>query len=389
MNLPIELALWSGQTFKLGRFDQPAVRLRAIDSSVIPALLSPSLDTPGEAYVQQKLDVEGSLTDVIGVAYKLAQIVPEKQGFIKNIARRFARSKTEDKEAIAYHYDVSNEFYQLWLDKRMVYSCVYLEHGDETLEQAQLQKIDHILNRIQVAPGNTLLDIGCGWGALVIRAAERFGIRCVGITLSDRQFDLARERVADAGLDHLVEIRLQDYRDVSGTFDRITSVGMFEHVGLDNLPGYFRNINSLLADNGVVLNHGITSTDAQSGDTPFGGGTFIDKYVFPSGALPHLSFALKCMQEGGLEALDVENLRRHYRKTLEMWTAEYERHGAKIRSMIGEQKYRIGRVYLAGCAHAFSVDNVAIFQVLCQKAGKPATSIPTSRRYMYDTTSVR
>ncbi|MFL9910005.1 class I SAM-dependent methyltransferase [Paraburkholderia sp. RL17-337-BIB-A] len=382
-DLPIELTLWSGQAYKLGNFDKPAVRLRVADSSVVPALLNPSLDTLGEAYVQQKLDVEGELTDVIDVAYKLARVEGDQPGFAARLAKRVAHSKKEDEEAIQYHYDVSNEFYQLWLDKRMVYSCAYFERGDETLEQAQLKKIDHILNKIRIVPGNTLLDIGCGWGALVIRAAERFGIKCVGITLSERQFELARERVAAAGLCHLVDIRLQDYRDVTGTFDRITSVGMFEHVGLANLPRYFSKLQRLLVDDGVALNHGITSTDAESGDTPFGGGTFIDKYVFPAGELPHISMALKCMQEGGLEVLDVENLRRHYMKTLQMWTSEYERNGSQIREMLGEKKYRIWRVYLAGCAHAFSVDNVAIFQVLCQKSGQPAVSIPNSRKYMY------
>jgi cyclopropane-fatty-acyl-phospholipid synthase len=223
----------------------------------------------------------------------------------------------------------------------------------------------------------------CGWGALVIRAARRFGVKCIGITLSEQQFELAQQRVQEEGLTDLVTICLQDYREVTGTFDRITSVGMFEHVGIDNLPAYFRRIRYLLADGGVAMNHGITTTEADSREAPRGGGTFIDKYVFPAGELPHLSLALRAMQAGGLEAIDVENLRRHYVRTLEIWAAEYERHAEHIRELIGETKYRIWRVYLAGCAHAFAVDNVSIYQIVCHKAGQPVTSLPWSREYMY------
>jgi cyclopropane fatty-acyl-phospholipid synthase-like methyltransferase len=162
-----------------------------------------------------------------------------------------------------------------------------------------VKKIDHILKKIQLQPGQTLLDIGCGWGALVIRAAQQYGARCVGVTLSENQYALARERVAAAGLEHLIEIRLQDYRDVTGQFDRITSVGMFEHVGIKHLPEYFSIINKLLAPDGMAMNHGITSTDPDNGETPYGGGEFIEKYVFPHGELAHIGNVLKTMQQGG------------------------------------------------------------------------------------------
>jgi cyclopropane-fatty-acyl-phospholipid synthase len=305
-------------------------------------------------------------------------------GKLTRIRRYFDHTKSSDKKAIQYHYDVSNEFYKLWLDERMVYSCAYFENGDEDLATAQLKKIDHILTKIQLQPGQRLLDIGCGWGALVLRAASKFGAQCVGVTLSQNQFDLATERVKAAGLADKIEIRLQDYRDITGQFDRVTSVGMFEHVGRKNLPAYFSKMRELLADNGIALNHGITSSDAESGETALGGGEFIDRYVFPQGELPHISLVLETMQRGGLEAVDVESLRRHYAHTLGIWAENFEAHAAEARNLIEDEKFRIWRVYLAGCAYAFEKDDVSIFQVVCRKAGRNANTLPWSRRYMYD-----
>ncbi|MCB2038854.1 MAG: class I SAM-dependent methyltransferase, partial [Ottowia sp.] len=258
-------------------------------------------------------------------------------GLLGRIARHLGQavshSKQSDREAIQYHYDVSNEFYAQWLDPAMVYSCAYFETGQETLAEAQTRKIDHILTKLRLKPGQTLLDIGCGWGALVLRAAEKFGARCVGITLSQNQHDLAVERVRAAGLQDRIEIRLQDYRDVKGPFDRISSVGMFEHVGLKNLPGYFRIVHDLLAPGGWALNHGITSTDPDNAETSYGGGRFIDRYVFPQGELPHIGTVLTTMQQGGLEAVDVEGLRRHYARTLSFWSEAFEAHTAQIKPL--------------------------------------------------------
>jgi cyclopropane-fatty-acyl-phospholipid synthase len=309
---------------------------------------------------------------------------PDRQpGMLQRLARRFVHTRKADREAIQYHYDVSNAFYAEWLDPDMVYSCAYFERGDEDLATAQRQKIDHILRKIQLQPGQTLLDIGCGWGALVIRAAQAWGARCVGITLSEAQYELARERVAAAGLADRVEIRLQDYRDVTGTFDRITSVGMFEHVGLQHLSDYFRIIRERLAPDGWCLNHGITTTDAHDGETPHGGGRFIDRYVFPHGELPHIGTVLRTMQEGGLEPFDIESLRRHYALTLTHWSRRFEARREHLRTLVPERTWRIWRVYLAGCAWAFEHDQVSIFQVLCRPAGGSAQALPWSRRWIY------
>ncbi|REE91874.1 SAM-dependent methyltransferase [Cupriavidus plantarum] len=383
-NLPVRLRLWNGSEFALGRFDTPDVTLTVREAAALPLLLVPSLDNLGEAYVQQKIDLDGKLADIINVGYGFSNAAKSLAGgMLAKVAQHFTHSKQEDKAAIQYHYDVSNDFYQRWLDPRMVYSCAYFENGDEDLATAQLKKIDHILTKIRLQPGQTLLDIGCGWGALVIRAAQKFGARCVGVTLSQNQFDLATARVKEAGLEDHIEIRLQDYRDVPGQFDRITSVGMFEHVGKDNLPGYFGRIRELLTDDGVAMNHGITATDPDSGKVPMDGAGFMDRYVFPQGELPHIGLVLHTMQQGGLEAFDVELLRRHYAQTLRHWAENFEAHGDAIREMVGETKFRIWRVYLAGCAHAFTTDQMSIYQVVCHKAGRQAETLPTSRRYIY------
>ena len=380
--LPLQLELWNGKQLQFGQ-DKPQVVVRIPHVSALKYFFQPSLANLGEAYVNGKIEVEGKARAVIDIANALAARTLKLEGKFARVARTFSHARKEDADAIHYHYDVSNDFYGLWLDKSMVYSCAYFENGDETLDEAQLKKIDHILTKIRVRPGDTLLDIGCGWGALVIRAASKFGAKCVGVTLSEQQVALAKERVKAAGLEGQVEIRLQDYRDVQGTFNRITSVGMFEHVGLKNLESYFSKINSLLADDGVVMNHGITSTDINSGDSPYGTGEFVDKYVFPHGELPHLSVALRNMQAGGLEVLDVENLRRHYAKTCGIWVDNYEANSTAIKSTVDGKRYRIWRVYLAGCQYAFQRDWISLYQVVCVKSGRDTAPLPWSRRFMY------
>ena len=379
--LPLRVELWNGQQYDFSS-EPPRVTIRVPTPSALRYLLSPSLYSLGRAYVEGAIEVKGRAVDMINLGNALAASSTKPRRRFPHALRLVSpHTREKDAEAIRYHYDVSNEFYAAWLDPGMVYSCAYFEDGTEDLATAQVKKIDHILRKIDLRPGQTLLDIGCGWGALVLRAARQYGARCVGVTLSENQAQLAREQVERAGLRQQVEIRLQDYRDVQGQFDRITSVGMFEHVGVQHLPEYFRHIGKLLAPGGVVMNHGITTTNVDNGSSP--GGEFIDRYVFPHGELAHLSTVIRSMQEGGLEVRDVENLRRHYARTCAVWAENFENNAEQIKKLTDGKRFRIWHVYLAGCAYAFAHDWISLYQIVCGKAGQDPGQIPWSRRYMY------
>lgn len=377
--LPLALELWNSQRFELGK--TPRVLMRLNSPRGVRHLLRPSLASLGSAYVEGEIDIDGPINEAIAL---VTELVARSGQAMRSRVARLAHSRQLDARSIEHHYDVSNDFYAAWLDSRMVYSCAYFRSPDDSLDMAQLQKIDHILRKIRVRPGHRLLDIGCGWGALVMRAASEYGARCVGITLSKRQYEYATEKVREAGLADRVEIRLQDYRDVRGPFDRITSVGMFEHVGLANLRAYFSRVHDLLADDGITMNHGITSSDPESAGTPFGGGDFIDRYVFPNGELPHIGLTLRELSAAGLEVGDVENLRLHYAMTLRHWSDRFEAATGKLRELAGEKRFRIWRAYLAGCAHAFDENWIALHQIVACKPGTTARHpLPLTREYMY------
>ena len=308
-------------------------------------------------------------------------------GFFPRAARWGARhSRTVDRDAIRHHYDVSNEFYALWLDPQLVYSCAYFRTAADTLEQAQVAKLDHICTKLRLAPGERFLDIGCGWGALVIHAASRYGVQATGITLSENQHRLAQERIRAAGLEGRCRVLLEDYRDHAGaaSYDKVASVGMFEHVGLANLPGYFGAVRRLLRERGLFLNHGITSSDVRNRAVGMGAGEFIDRYVFPKGELPHLHRVIHDMAAQAFEVHDVECLRPHYARTLELWSVNFERRYQQAVAEAGERTARIWRLYLAGCALAFEQRWISIHQVLASRMEQPGRSeVPMTREWMY------
>ncbi|CAM5188957.1 MULTISPECIES: SAM-dependent methyltransferase [Alcaligenaceae] len=365
----LNLQFWDGRSETLGS-GTAAVTLHFPTPSAALRLIPPDLGALAQAYIQGDIDVEGPAQDVVRTAIKLASASSTKQRVISRIIGWRVRRHTpdSDKRAIAHHYDVSNEFYRLWLDKQMVYSCAYFPTGSETLEQAEEAKLDLICRKLQLKPGDRFLDIGCGWGALLLWAQRHYGVKATGVTLSERQFEYVRERVRELGLEDSIDVRLQDYRHIpgEGIFDKIASVGMFEHVGVQNLPVYFGTIQRLLADDGLVLNHGI-ATRAGDESVRDSASEFIDHFVFPDGELPTIAQAVEAMESQQLEVFDVEGLRPHYARTLAHWVERLEANRDEAIRLVGEQTYRVWRIYMAGSAQAFELGWISVHQLLAAK----------------------
>ena len=381
--LPLGLTLWNDQSAKPVMPPQVTINVRS--PKVLSALVHPSMGRLARHYVEQELDVEGGAREVVRMAEELSE-PPTAGGKGSRIRKWIGDSRLFDRKAIRYHYDVSDDFYGLWLDRRRVYSCAYFRRADDTLDIAQEQKLDLVCRKLELKPGERFLDIGCGWGALVIWAAQRYQVRATGITLSQNQYDYACSRIREAGLEGSCEVRLLDYRDVpeDAPFDKIASVGMFEHVGRKNLPLYFAKICRLLKPGGLVMNHGITLSSVDQEELGSDIGDFIDEYVFPGGELVHISQVIAEMSAQRLECRDVECLRPHYAKTLWQWVERLEANRDAARATVGEKVFRIWRIYMAGSAHAFERGWMSVFQVL---AGRPtadgALALPLTRDYMY------
>ncbi len=382
LQLPLRLRLWDGHEFNLG--PAPSVTIVVKDPQLVTQFTHPSLDLLGTAFVEGKLEMEGSIGEVIRVCDELSQALLDDDDGDQPI--RTVHDKDTDAAAISYHYDLSNEFYQLWLDKDMAYSCAYFQTGTETLEQAQQAKFEHLCRKLRLQPGEYLLDVGCGWGGLSRYAAREYGVKVFGITLSKEQLALARERVKAEGLEHLVELQLLDYRDLpqDGRFDKVVSVGMFEHVGHANLQVYCEKLFGAVREGGLVMNHGITAKHTDGRPVGRGAGDFIERYVFPHGELPHMAMMSARISEAGFEVVDVESLRLHYAKTLDFWSKRLEDNLDKAATMVPEQALRIWRLYLAGCSYAFAHGWINIHQILSVKAYSDGThGLPWTREDLY------
>jgi cyclopropane-fatty-acyl-phospholipid synthase len=300
-------------------------------------------------------------------------------------ARRRGRihSRSRDRAAIDFHYDQPAEFYRSFLDGDMVYSCAYWDDGIESLEDAQSAKLDYILHKLRLRAGERLLDIGCGWGALLVRAAQRFGATALGITLSGKQHDEARRRIAAAGAADSARVELRDYRELGDErFDKIVSVGMFEHVGRSHLREYFRAAYRALRPGGLFLNHGISDQSEGRKDGKVRG--FMRRFVFPDGELVAAGDALAIAERVGFEVRDVENLREHYVRTLRAWIGNLERNRDAAVSAAGERAYRLWRLYLAGSAQGFRVGRLGVFQSLLARPNPDGrVELPPTRRELY------
>lgn len=310
----------------------PRVTLAFSDWSAFAQLAARRIGAVGEAYVEGVVRIDGTMRDVFAAAAAVlpSQPIERDTGWWSRTMRRVQSARrhtlSKDERQIAFHYDVSDAFYELWLDARRVYSCAYFQTPDMGLEAAQAAKLDLICRKLMLQPGERFLDIGCGWGALLLWAAEHYDVQATGITLSRNQHHHVERLITERGLTGRVKVKRRDYRSLptDQPFDKIASVGMCEHVGRANLPGYFAQLHALLAPGGLLLNHSITSGEIDQRQVGAGMGDFIEKYIFPGGDLQHVSHLLREMAGQGLEMVDTENLRPHYARTLWAWSDALE-----------------------------------------------------------------
>ncbi|WP_019587915.1 SAM-dependent methyltransferase [Deinococcus apachensis] len=406
-----DVQLWDGTV--LPATVQPAsARLVLNSEHSLGRMLGFPLDlSVGEAYLRGDFEIEGDISEVAGLTTAFdTPLTPARVARLLRDVQRLRsqagpaprpvqarldgtpHSRERDQQAITYHYDLSNDFYRLWLDRRMVYSCGYFPAGTETLDQAQTAKLEHICRKLRLKPGERLLDIGCGWGGLAIYAAGQYGVEVLGVTLSEAQLREGRARVEAAGLGHLVRLELRDYRDVvaqePGRFDKITSVGMAEHVGRANMPTYFHEAYKALRPGGLMMNHAIGAS-VQPPKFPkwvqaLTAGGFVQKYVFPDGELLPLWETLRDAEGAGFEVRDVENLREHYARTLLCWSDNLEAHGEKARALVGEERFRLWRLYIAACVNGFRGGQLDLYQSLLAKPDEEGrVELPPSRADVY------
>ncbi len=385
LGLPLGVTFWNG--LSLMPLQAPRLKVTVRSPKALASLVNPSMGKLARHYVEQELDVEGDAHELVRITEALSEAPVTEPGASFRLRRWMRHSRLFDRKAIRYHYDVSDDFFGLWLDKNRVYSCAYYQSPDDTLDVAQEQKLDHICRKLRLQPGDRFLDIGCGWGALLIWAARHYNVHATGITLSSNQHDYAARQIRQLGLEKSCEVRLMDYRDMpeDKPFDKIASVGMFEHVGRKNLPQYFAKIYRLLEPGGLVLNHGITLNSPDQDELGSDIGEFIDDYVFPGGELVHVSRVIDEMSSQGLECWDIESLRPHYARTLWHWVERLEANHKAVLEIVDEKVFRIWHVYMAGSAHGFERGWMSIYQVL---AGRPSAdgtlAFPLTRDYIYE-----
>ena len=402
--LTLPLAVVSPDGHRTGARDA-AITIRLKQMSPLAHIAAGEVGKVAQDYVEDKLDFDGSVRDLMVIASQMIATDPtQDRGAsatlnwwreIRLNARSRARHQAEaDAQQIQFHYDVSDAFYELWLDPMRLYSCAYFREAGMTLAQAQQAKLDHICKKLMLQPGERFLDIGAGWGGLLLWAAEHYGVQGHGITLSKNQHAHVDRLIDARGLRGRVTMELRDYRDLpeDAPFDKIASVGMFEHVGRALMPDYFAKIHRLLVPGGLLMNHGITAGGTRNHQLGAGMGDFIERYIFPGGELLHVSKVTEVMSEAQFEPLDIENLRPHYARTLWAWSDALEAQLAKARALTRERVVRAYRVYLAGSAMAFEQGWMGLYQML---AARPSGRVdegpmpgaqsrfPFNRAYMY------
>jgi cyclopropane-fatty-acyl-phospholipid synthase len=378
-------------------------------------LLPPSELSFAEAYVHDDFDIVGNMETAVAEAERVGRrmLSPKRVARLALLALRLPttheggegdpsrgsshlagtpHSPKRDAAAIRYHYDVGNDFYRLWLDRQLVYSCAYFKDETDDIDTAQEAKLDYICRKLRLREGESLLDIGCGWGSLMLHAAQHYGVQAHGITLSHEQAALARERFAAARLADRCHVEVCDYRDLpaNAQFDKVSSVGMIEHVGHSRLADYFGSVWRCLRPGGVFFNSGIVIHEATAylapgwwGRTFWHEGEFIQHYVFPDGELLPFAEVVKEAETAGFETRDVESLREHYMLTLRRWLSRLEARHEEAAALVGEETYRVWRLYLAGSAHGFASGAIGLMQSVFGKPDHGQSGLPLTRSDLY------
>lgn len=348
-----------GKEYRIGDGD-PAFTVIFHKEIPLTALTTSTSLALGEAYMDGDLEIEGDLYNALDHFLGQMGKFSTDESALKKLIFSSTGKKNQEKE-VRSHYDIGNDFYKLWLDETMSYSCGYFLHEDDSLYQAQVNKVDYILKKLHLSQGMSLLDIGCGWGFLLIEAAKKYGVHGMGITLSREQYEAFNRRIKEQNLGDLLEVALMDYRDLpkmNRTFDRVVSVGMVEHVGRHNYQLFMDCAKKVLKPGGLFLLHFISALKEHAGDP------WIKKYIFPGGVIPSLREMLSCAAEDDFHTLDAENLRLHYNRTLLCWDKNYREHMDQIREMFDERFVRMWDLYLAACAATFHNGIIDLHQVL-------------------------
>jgi cyclopropane-fatty-acyl-phospholipid synthase len=389
------IRMWDGWRWTPSPDGEPACTIAVETPKALRALVAePNEITLGEAFINRELEIEGDIFAVFPVAEQLLnRPLRLRQQLVETLARTVAgagrwlrhgsrHSMARDRSSISYHYDQPVEFFRPWLGESLAYSCAYFRSPNESLDLAQAQKLTMICRKLRLEPGERFLDVGCGWGSLILHAAGTRRVSALGITLSGEQAKFAKQRIEQAGLDAACAVELRDYRQcehLHESFDKIASVGMFEHVGLKNLSRYFSIARGLLKPGGAFLNHGI----AHAPSSAVRKDSFIDRYVFPDGKLVTLTQTIQAAESAGLEVRDVENLREHYELTLRRWVDGLQKNAEKVRAYVDEPTYRIWLLYMAGAAAAFSRGDIAVYQVLLSRPDRGKSRLPLVREGWY------
>lgn len=370
------VSLWDGEKIIVGK-GEPKFTINIKNPLKKIDLINSTSLAFGEEYMNGNVEFEGDLYTILEVILRHINKFSTK---FENLPKIFhkATNKAKQKEEVASHYDIGNDFYSLWLDKTLSYSCGYFQNNNDTLYDAQMNKLNHILKKLNLKEGLSLLDIGCGWGGLLIEAAKQYKIKGLGITLSEEQYSSFKERIKEERLEGYLEVRLMDYRDLKKSklkFDRVVSVGMIEHVGRPNYGLFFENVNAVLQESGLFLLHYISTLKESEGDA------WIKKYIFPGGVIPTLREIIYISAEYDYHTIDVESLRMHYTRTLLEWYKNFQGNEEKIKEMFDEKFVRMWRLYLCACAAAFNNGIVDLHQILFSKGTN--NNLPSTRKYLY------